>query len=112
MYRHTCRYNANPPQYRYAKLAVDLELTVAEEDVGRLNIPVDDHAMVNKLYCRHELSDVLDRPCIFNGGATLRETHTHKQDRNVTIVVPADRFTGECIRASGGHETHKSEGRL
>ena len=51
--------NAMPP-YRHAKLALDLELTVAKEDFCGLNVPMTDHALVKKLYRRHELSSALN----------------------------------------------------
>ena len=48
------------PPYRHAKLALDLELTVAKEDFCGLNVPMTDHALVKKLYRRHELSSALN----------------------------------------------------
>ena len=51
--------NAIPP-YRHAKRALDLELTVAEDDVRGLNVPMSDHALVKKFYCRHALSTALN----------------------------------------------------
>ena len=55
-YRHTYRNNAIP-RYRHAKLALELELTVAKEDVCGPNIPIHVHSMVQEFYRRHELSN-------------------------------------------------------
>ena len=62
-YRHTYRNNAIP-RYRHAKLALELELTVAKEDVCGPNIPIHVHSMVQEFYRRHELSNALGIECI------------------------------------------------
>ena len=56
--RHTYRNNAIP-SYRHAKFVLDLELTVAGEDVCGPNIPMNDHALVQDFYRRHDLSNAL-----------------------------------------------------
>ena len=57
-YRHTYPNNAIP-SYRHAKFVLDLELTVAGEDVCGPNIPMNDHALVQDFYRRHDLSNAL-----------------------------------------------------
>ena len=55
-YRHTHRNNAIPP-FRHAKLALELELTVAGGDVCGPNIPMNGQSLVQEFYLGNELSN-------------------------------------------------------
>ncbi len=57
------------------KLSLDLELTVAEENVGGFDIPVDDRPCVDEFGRRRELSDTLGGPRPVNA-AILSTTQT------------------------------------
>lgn len=74
-YWSTCYMFTDAAAFLYVKLSLDLELTVAEENVGGFDIPVDDRPCVDEFGRRRELSDTLGGPHPVNA-AILPTTQT------------------------------------
>lgn len=82
----------------YAMLALDLELTVAEENIGRLDVPVNDQPRVQERYRRHELLGELDRARLVNRDTILPTKHTQTRHKRKQSMVTADRLPA-CLSA-------------
>lgn len=86
----------------HEKLYLDLELTVEQENVCWLNIPVDNFSAVQKFDRRRELSDALGGPRLVNDASL--PTTSKKTDIVFTITATAGRLPA-CLSAQAGVTT-------